>query len=331
MTTATLPSHVSFTNPHSFQSFYQLFKPSAQDKKFTTILIALCSLYFVIAVTVPFLTQVEVPRAIKEQVPVQLAKIVLKEKQLPLPEKPPEKIIEAQPIEEKPVALKKEKVNNEPIKPPVTLSVEQRRNLAKQKAKTSGLAAMKDELFAMREAFDVTSEAKAPLNKTKSLEVKVKRKLLTGELNKQSATLSAAQTSQVLSSDKLTSRNSQQIRLSEEEVLADTDIQVEESLAASHSGQRSELSLRRTLETHKSRLYARYNRALRKDPFLQGKVLFELEIEPNGKVSKVSIKSSELNNAKLERQLLVILRAITFPAEGAAAMVTIWAIDFLPS
>jgi outer membrane biosynthesis protein TonB len=91
------------------------------------------------------------------------------------------------------------------------------------------------------------------------------------------------------------------------------------------------MSLRRTLETHKSRLYARYNRALRKDPFLQGKVLFEIEIQPNGKVSKVNIKSSELNNPKLERQLLVMLRSITFPNEGVSVMVTIWAIDFLPS
>jgi outer membrane biosynthesis protein TonB len=331
MTTATLPNHVSFTHNASFQNFYDLFKPSEQDKKFTTILVILFAFYFVIAVIVPFLEQVEIPRAVKEQVPVQLARIILKEKQLPLPEKSKEKIVKEKPIEVKPEDIKKEKVKDQPIKPPEALSIEKRRDLAKQKAQTSGLAAMKDELFAMREAFDVVPATKITLDNTKSTETKIKRKLLAGDVNKQSATLSAVKTSQVVNSDKLSTHNTQHIRLSEEEVLAGTDVLVDEDLAASNAGQRSEMSLRRTLEAHKSRLYARYNRALRKDPFLQGKVLFEIEIQPNGKVSSVDIKSSELNNAKLERQLLMILRSITFPAEAVSVMVTIWAIDFLPN
>ena len=335
MTTATLPSHVSFVHNASFNNVYELFKPNEQDKKFTTILASLFTLYFIIAVIVPFLDQVEVPRAVKEQVPVQLARIVLKEKQLPLPEKPKEKIVAEKPIEEKPEEFKKEKIKDEPVKPPIALSVplaaEKRRDLAKQKAKTSGLAAMKDEFFAMREAFDVVPAAKTTLNNDKSSETKVKRKLLAGDVNKQSTALSAMKTTQVVNSDELSTRNTQQVHLSENEVLASTDVLVQEHITATNSGQRSEMSLRRTLETHKSRLYARYNSALRKDPFLQGKVLFEIEIQPNGKVSKVDIKSSELNNAKLERQLLVILRSITFPNEGVAVMVTIWSIDFLPS
>jgi len=340
MAAATLSSHVSFTLNASFQNFYELFKPNEEDKKFTTILFALFTLYFIIALIVPFLEQADIPRAVKEQVPVQLARIVLKEKQLPLPEKAKEKIIEKkpdeeQPIEEKTEELKKEQIKVEQIKPPVPfselLSVETRRNLAKQKAKTSGLAAMKDELFSMREAFEIVPTAKTSLSKEKSSETKIKRKLLASEVNKQSTALSATKTSQVVNSNKLSTRNTQYIRLSEEEVFASTDVMVEEHQVAASSGQRSEMSLRRTLETHKSRLYARYNRALRKDPLLQGKVLFEIEIQPNGKVSKVSIKSSELNNAKLERQLLVILRSITFPNEGVLEMVTIWAIDFLPS
>jgi len=331
MTAVTLPSHVRFTNTVSFQNFYDLFKPSEQDRKFTTILFALFTLYLTVALVVPFLEQVEIPREVKEQVPVQLAKIILKEKQLPLPEKKEvEKKVPEEPekVEIKEKAPKEEKLVE---KPPVPISLEKRRELAKKKAQTSGLAAMKDELFAMREAFEVMPAATTKLNTAKVAETKVKRKLLAGTANKQSSTISAAKTTQVVQSDELSTRNTQHIRLSDEEVLASTDVLVAEELAAGHSGQRSEMSLRRTLEAHKSRLYARYNRALRKNPFLQGKVLFELEIQPNGAVSKVIVKSSELNNAKLERQLLVILRSITFKEEDVAVMVTIWAIDFLPS
>jgi len=313
MTTATFSSNLSVNKNDDIN----IFQDSCQDKKFTRILQILIALYLLVAVVVPFIEQAEVPREIKEKVPVQLAKIMLKEKKLPIPEKPKDK-----PIEEK----KSEEVKDKKVEPPKT-----KRQEAKQKAQTSGLAAMKDELFAMRDAFEVMPSAKTKLNKANASEVKVQRKLLASAANTQSSNLSAAKTSQTVASDELSTRGTQQLRLSEEEVIASTDTAVAESLAAQKSGQRSEVVLRQTLEANKSRLYARYNRALRKDPFLKGKVEFELEILPSGKVNKVTIKSSELNNAKLERQLTVILRAIKFSAESVGTVVTIWSIDFLPS
>jgi outer membrane biosynthesis protein TonB len=317
MTSATFASNLSAKNN---DDFFNVFQHTTQDKKFTRILQSLIGIYLLIAVVVPLIEQVEVSREVKEKVPVQLAKIMLKEKKLPIPEKPKEK-----PIEDK----KPEELKDKPekkIEPPKT-----KRQAAKQKAQSSGLAAMKDELFAMRDAFEVKPASTTKLNKTNAAEVKVQRKLLASAANTQSSTLSAANTTQTVASDELSTRNTQQVRLSEEEVLASNDTAIAESLAAQKSGQRSEVALRRTLEANKSRLYARYNRALRKDPFLKGKVLFEIEILPSGKVNKVTIKSSELNNAKLERQLTSILRAIKFSAESVGTVVTIWAIDFLPS
>ena len=302
MTTATLNSMDNSELP-------ELFQAGTQDKLFSRILIILLSLYLVIAVVVPFIEQVEIPREVKEKVPVQLAKIMLKEKQQIKEDKKPEL------QEEKPVPKK-----------PAT-----KREAAKQKAQSSGLAAMKDELSAMRDAFKVETANSTTLNKTQAKEVKVQRKMLASAAAQQSETLSAQKTTQVAASEALTLRDSQQIRLSEGEVLASSDTRVEEALLASNSKQRSELALRRTLEANKSRLYSRYNRALRKDPFLKGKVQFEIEILPNGKVNNVKVKSSELNNAKLERQLVLILRSINFEAKSVETMVTIWSIDFLPS
>ena len=300
--------------------YINVFEETTQDKKFTKILQVCIGLYLLIALVVPLIEQVKVSREVKEKVPVQLAKIMLKEKKLPIPEKPKEK-----PIEEKKLEELKDKPDKK-VEPPKT-----KRQAAKQKAQSSGLAAMKDELFAMRDAFEVKPASITTLNKTNTAEVKVKRKLLASAANTKSSTLSAANTTQTVASDELSTRNTQQVRLSEEEVLASTDTAVAESLATQQSGQRSEVALRRTLEANKSRLYARYNRALRKDPFLKGKVLFEIEILSSGKVNKVTIKSSELNNAKLEQQLTSILRAIKFSAESVGTVVTIWAIDFLPS
>lgn len=317
MTTATLNMNTGF------QEQSDLFISSKQDKIFIRILSILLVVYLVFALGVPLLEQVEVSRAVKEQVPAQLAKIILKEKQLALPEK-----IKAVEI------IKPEEIKEELKEVPAEEPVEQpkmTREAARKKAKTSGLAAMKDELFSMREAFDVIPAAKTELNQKIAEEVKIKRKLLAGAVSKQSEGLTASSVSRTVTSDALSSKNTQHIRLAEEEVLATEGAMAEEEALSAQSGQRTEISLRRTLEANKSRLYALYNRALRKDPFLKGKVMFEIEIQPNGTISRVDLKSSGLNNAKLERQLKVILRSIRFPEEAVAVMTTIWAIEFLPN
>jgi outer membrane biosynthesis protein TonB len=314
-----------------FQTQSDLFVPSQQDKKFLRILSILLVVYLMFAFGVPLLEQVEVPREVKEQVPTQLAKIILKEKQIPLPEKVKEpEIIKPEEIKEE----IKEELKEEPEEKPPEKPIEQpkmNREAARNKAKTSGLAAMKDELFSMREAFDVIPATTTKLDQNKTEEVKVKRKLLASSVNKQSEGLTVSSVSRTVASDALSTKNTQLVRLAEEEVLATEGATAEEDALSAQAGQRTEISLRRTLEANKSRLYALYNRALRKDPFLKGKVMFEIEIQPNGTISRVDIKSSGLNNAKLERQLKVILRSIRFPEEAVAVMTTIWAIEFLPN
>jgi protein TonB len=332
MTTATLHHHEA---NQSFNDLGDLFKPSKQDKLFKQILWLLLLVYVVFAVVVPMLEQVELPREVKEQVPPQLAKIILQEKQLPPPVKPEVKPPEPEPLPklEPELAPPEEKVPEKPVEQAVKPQIVQptTREAAKEKASTSGLAAMKDELFSMREAFDVKPAAQRKLDQTTAQEVKVKRDLLAGAANKQTDSLAKSTISKTVAAGSLTGNETQQIRLAKEEVLASQGASAEKASQASQNGQRSEAALRRTLEANKSRLYSLYNRALRKDPFLKGKVMFEIVIQPNGNVSKVTINSSELNNAKLERQLTLVLRSISFPAEKVAVMTTIWAIDFFPS
>jgi outer membrane biosynthesis protein TonB len=94
---------------------------------------------------------------------------------------------------------------------------------------------------------------------------------------------------------------------------------------------RSIEEVRLVLERNKGALYAIYNRALREDPTLQGKVVIELTIEPSGAVSAVSLKSSELKSPELEQKLLARFRLMEFKAEDVARLITSYPIDFLPS
>ena len=85
-------------------------------------------------------------------------------------------------------------------------------------------------------------------------------------------------------------------------------------------------------QKNKGRIFSIYNRALRKDPSLQGKIVLELTILPNGRVSKVRIISSELNNATLESKLIRTVKGFRFKARSnVATLVVKYPIDFLPS
>lgn len=84
-------------------------------------------------------------------------------------------------------------------------------------------------------------------------------------------------------------------------------------------------------ERNKGAIYAIYNRALREDPSLQGKVVLELKIAPSGEVTAIRIISSELKAAELESKLLARIRQFDFGAKDVDVMVVSWPVDFLPS
>ncbi len=94
---------------------------------------------------------------------------------------------------------------------------------------------------------------------------------------------------------------------------------------------RSIEEIKLVFELNKGAIYAIYNRALRDEPALQGKVVLELKIAPSGEVSGLRIVSSELKAEELERKLLARIRSFDFGAKDVEAMVVTWPVDFLPS
>jgi TonB family protein len=94
---------------------------------------------------------------------------------------------------------------------------------------------------------------------------------------------------------------------------------------------RSIEEIKLVFERNKGAIYALYNRALREDPALQGKVVLELKISPAGQVVDCRIVSSDLHAAELEGKLLARIRQFDFGAKDVDAMVVSWPVDFLPS
>ena len=94
---------------------------------------------------------------------------------------------------------------------------------------------------------------------------------------------------------------------------------------------RSIEEIKLVFERNKGAIYALYNRALREDPSLQGKVVVELKIAPSGEVVDVKVLSSELKASELERKLLARIKQFDFGTKDVDVMVVSWPVDFLPS
>ena len=94
---------------------------------------------------------------------------------------------------------------------------------------------------------------------------------------------------------------------------------------------RSIEDIKLVFERNKGAIYALYNRALRDEPALQGKVVLELKIAPSGAVQGLRIVSSELKAEALENKLLARIRQFDFGAKDVDQMLVTWPVDFLPS
>jgi len=94
---------------------------------------------------------------------------------------------------------------------------------------------------------------------------------------------------------------------------------------------RSIEEIKLVFERNKGAIYALYNRALREEPSLQGKVVVELKIAPSGEVVDVRVLSSELKASELERKLLARIKQFDFGTKDVDVMVVSWPVDFLPS
>ena len=94
--------------------------------------------------------------------------------------------------------------------------------------------------------------------------------------------------------------------------------------------QRTREQIRRVFDRYGGRMQSAYVRARRKNPALQGTVVLDLEIAPSGKVTDVSVKSSELNAPELEQKLLVIVQMMDFGKKDVEPWEGDWTLNFFP-
>ena len=93
---------------------------------------------------------------------------------------------------------------------------------------------------------------------------------------------------------------------------------------------RSREEIERVFDRNKGAIYALYNRALRENPSLEGKVVLRLTISPQGTVTACEIVSSELNDPDLEQKLVQRVLLFQFEPRDVESITTTKPIDFFP-
>ena len=308
----------------------------AESIRFGVIVIVMLAAFLVPAVIIPGLTVPEPERSEAEKVPPRLARLV----ETPAPVEPPEPVKpepepepEPEPVPE-PVANVEEvtppeptpEPQPEPAKPASTVADKpaQTTEQARETAARSGLFAMKDRLAALTRAeqmpVPVARQANITGDESDVAEPEVNRaQALAGSGGVQD---SDAPVREVAVAEHQVS----QVKAPKEEV----QVARAKPAARPSVGQRAMSNIRQVFDAQKSVLYSLYQRELRQDPTLEGKVTLELVIEPDGSVSACQVVGSELGNPGLEQRIAMRVRMFNFGSAQVETRKVQFPIEFLP-
>jgi hypothetical protein len=102
-------------------------------------------------------------------------------------------------------------------------------------------------------------------------------------------------------------------------------------LSDSVRGSRTDEEIQLVFDRNKSALYSIYQRALRKNPTLKGKVVLKITIAPSGQVLAASIYSSDLGDKLLEMKIAARVKLFNFGQKDVDKITITYPIDFLPA
>jgi TonB family protein len=302
---------------------------SGQEQKFRRLLAIVFAALFFLGVVWPFLPTPDVdPNAI-EEIPPRIAKLMLEQK--PPPPPPPKvKEPEPEPIKDpikEPEPQKVVEKKPDPPKPePEPIDVQK---VAREQAQAA-LMPFAEDLAALADSSVLEKLAdQRPLTGSVGQEVRNERSMITSKAGTASGGINTANMSRNTGGSGLAGRSTSQIESPVAAVgqSAGGARRTGESGKASRSREEIEL----VFDKNKGAIFALYNRALRADPTLEGKLVLRLTIAPSGEVTFCEVVSSELGDEDLESKLVQRVRMFRFEAKDVEAITTTKPIDFFPA
>lgn len=304
----------------AFYRSYELPWTVAEEdqQRLRKLLIVCFGVTLLLSVLLPFLPVPQREAEEVQTVPPRFAKLVLERKVVPPPPPPPPPKVDPLPIER-------------PLTQPTPVPQVDRVQQAREKAAQSGLLPFQEQLAALRDSAVVEKAAQTRNLSGKAGETtRSERSLITSKVGTGSGGINTAALSRGYGggAGALSGHETTQVTSS----LA-TGQGATNNVQRGGSGKasRSEEEIAMVFDRNKGAIYSIYTRALRDKPELQGKLVLELTIAPDGSVTRCDVVSSELNDSELERKLVARIKMFRFEARDVGTITVTKPIDFFPA
>jgi outer membrane biosynthesis protein TonB len=290
------------------------------ENRFRRILLVSLFLSVLLGYLIP-LWEIPIPDRIEPvKIPERMAQLIV-EKEPPPPPPPPKQ------AEKKPEETPKDKKPKEKAAKPKT----EKAKVARKKAESAGLLAFKDNFS---DLINTSPEkklgAKARISNKGKTAKKASRSLVTAQASAGSSGISTASLSRDVGG---AGKGIKGVGFERVESAIGTDFFGEERpLSGGPGPSRTDEEIQIVFDRYKSALYRIYNRELRSNPTLQGKMVLRLTIEPDGTVSACKMDSSDMESPALEGRIVARVLKFNFgPKEGVPPVTILYPIDFLPA
>lgn len=309
--------------PNNYRSFELPWsKGSAQERSFRKITQIALVAYVLLLIIVKLLP---VPVEEVNKPFTELPVTVLINEPIPPPPPPPPKEEpkpEPKPTPTPPKPEPKPKPKPEPVKP------EPPKPSAQERAANAGLLAAAKDLNFDDSEINQINNAKSTINDTPVAASKAERSLITSKANTASGGINTSTLSRGTGGGTGLG-NHYATKVDAPKGFGGSSA-APKSSAATGGSSRSREEIEKVFDRNKGAIYALYNRELRQNPALQGKIVLSLTIEANGVVSACKVVSSELNDPELEAKLVARVKMFRFQQVDGPPVTMTKPLDFFP-
>jgi len=283
-------------------------KQGKDEKKFRKILLLVLLFSILTGILIP-LYNVPIPdRAEVVEIPERLAKLIKKPQPKPKPK--PKQVEEVKPEQKKPT--------------------KEERKEAQKKVKSKGVLAFKNNFADLLEDAQLDKlGAKANLSNAGSTAKRTQRNIITSQARSSSGGINSASLSRNVAG---TGDNLEAVAFSRVDSAIGTAVDDDRPLSDGPGPSRTDEEIQIVFDRYKAALYRIYNRELRANPTLQGKVVLRITIQPNGSVSLAKVESTDMDAKKMLEKIVERVLKFNFgEKEGVPTVTILYPIDFLPS
>jgi len=294
-----------------------------QDRKFRRLLGAIFLSVIVLGLVWPFIPTPEPDPYEVIEIPPRIARLLLEEK--PLPPPPPPKVDEPEPEMGDPEPEQVVEKEPEPVPEPEP----DRTEIAREQAQAA-LMPFADDLADLVDKDLLNSVVDSRVLTSSVAEAKRNtRSMITSKVGTASGGINTAALSRNTGGSGIAGRDTTQVVSPVAGIGQSAGGARRTGTSGKASRSREEIEL--VFDKNKGVIFALYNRALRIDPSLEGKLVLRLTIAPSGEVTFCEIISSELGDPELERKLVQRIKLFRFEARDVEPITTTKPIEFFPA